>query len=249
MLPILQIGPLALPVFPLSLLIAVWAALGAGAWAARRQGLNGDRVYNAGVAGLIAGLLVARLAHVAAFWPAYRTQPLEIVGLNTRAFIWWPGLIAALLVAGWYCRRHGLPWAKMADDTALGALIAIGIAHVGAFLAGLGLGAPTHLPWGIRSWGVQRHPVQLYWAFASFAIAGALAWLLTRQARPGTAALVALAGYGSATWLLEPARADSLTMLEGLRTAQVLGLTAVVLALLLLRTHTKPSQDRAPHPR
>jgi phosphatidylglycerol---prolipoprotein diacylglyceryl transferase len=243
MLPVLQIGPLALPVYPLSLLVAVWAALAAGAWAARRQGLDGDHVYNAGLYGLIAAVVVARLAHVTAFWPAYRTHPVEIVGLNTRAFIWWPGLAAALLVVGWYCRRHGLPWTKIVDAGALGALIGIGIAHVGAFLAGQGLGAPTKLPWSIPIWGVPRHPFQLYGALASLAAAGVVAWILTRQKRPGTAALVALAAYGSALWLLEPARADSLTTLGGLRVAQLFGLAAVVLALLLLRARLNPAQD------
>jgi phosphatidylglycerol---prolipoprotein diacylglyceryl transferase len=245
MLPILQIGPLALPVYPLSLLLAVWAALAAGAWAARRQGLDGDHVYNAGTYSLVAAAIVARLAHVTAFWSAYRGKPLEIVGLNTRAFIWWPGLVAALVVTGWYCHRHRLPWAKMADAGALGALIGIGIAHLGAFLAGQGLGAPTLLPWGISTWGVPRHPFQLYGALASLATAGVVAWVLTRQKRPGAAALVALAGYGLALWLLEPARADSLTTVGGLRVSQLGGLAAVVLALWVLHVRLSPSQDKA----
>jgi prolipoprotein diacylglyceryltransferase len=243
MLPVLQIGPLALPVFPLSLLIAIWAALAAGAWAARRQGLDGDHVYNAGVCGLVAAVVVARLAHVIAFWPAYRAEPIEIVGFNTRAFIWWPGLVAGLAAAGWYCHYHRLPWAKMIDAGALGALLGMSIAHLGAFLAGLGLGAPTHLPWGIPIWGVSRHPFQLYGALASLITAALVASTLTRQEQPGTAALVALIGYGLTLWLLEPARADSLTTTSGLRVAQLLGLAAMVLGLLALRARHGPSQD------
>jgi phosphatidylglycerol---prolipoprotein diacylglyceryl transferase len=243
MLPVLQIGPAALPVYPLSILLAVWAALAAGAWAARRASIDGDHAYNAGMFGLIAAVGLARLAHVIAFWPAYRLQPVEIVGLNTRAFLWWPGLAAALLVAGWYCHRHRLPWAAMADAGALGALVGIGIAHLGAFLAGQDLGAPTHLPWGISTWGLPRHPFQLYSALASLATAGVVAWLVTRQGRRGTAALGALAGYGTALWLLEPARANSLTVLGGLRVAQLLGLGAMILALLLLRARLNAPQD------
>jgi phosphatidylglycerol:prolipoprotein diacylglycerol transferase len=246
MLPVLQIGPLALPVYPLALLIAAWAALAAGAWAARRRGLDGDHVYNAGMYGLLAAVLVARLAHVVAFWTAYRAQLLEILGLNTRAFIWWPGLAAGLLVAGWYCHRHRLPWATMADAGALGALVGIGIAHLGAFLAGQDLGAPTRLPWGISVWGVSRHPFQLYGAVASFAAAALVAWLVTRQERPGTPALVALGGYGLSLWLLEPARADSPTMWGGLRYLQMLGLATLVVALLLLRARSRTPSDAKP---
>jgi len=246
MLPVLQIGPLTLPTYPLSLLLAIWAALAAGEWAARRQGIAGDHIYNAGLYGIIAALVVARLAHVIIFWPAYRTQPLEIVGFNTRALIWWPGLVAALLVAGWYIHRHRLPWAKVADAGALGALVGITIACLGAFLAGRGLGAPTRLPWGISTWDVPRHPFQLYWMLATATTAGLVAWVLSRQKQPGAAALVALVGYGLALLLIEPARADSLTTTGGLRVAQLVGLAAVILALWRLRTRLKPSPDELP---
>jgi hypothetical protein len=66
---------------------------------------------------------------------------------------------------------------------------------------------------------------------------------VTRQGRRGTAALGALAGYGTALWLLEPARANSLTVLGGLRVAQLLGLAAMILALLLLRARLNAPQD------
>lgn len=246
MLPVLLIGPLALPVYPLSVLLAIWTALAVGAWAARRQGIAGDHIYNAGLCGIIAAVVVARLSHVITFWPAYRTQTLEIVGFNTRALVWWPGLVAALAVAGWYIRRHRLPWANVVDAGALGALVGMSIACLGAFLSGRGLGAPTGLPWGITTWDVPRHPFQLYWMLAILATAGLVAWVLNRQKEPGAAALAALTGYGMAVLLIEPARADSLTMAGGLRVAQLLGLAAVILALWRLRTRLKPSPDKMP---
>jgi phosphatidylglycerol---prolipoprotein diacylglyceryl transferase len=247
MLPVLQLGPLALPIYPLSLLLATWAALAAGGWAARRQGIAGDHIYNAGLYGIIAAVVVSRLAHVIAYWPAYRAQPLEIVGFNTRALIWWPGLLAALVVAGWYIRRHRLPWAKVVDAGALGALVGMSIACLGAFLSGRGLGAPTGLPWGITTWDVPRHPFQLYWMLAILAAVGLVAWVLSRRKEPGAAALAALAGYGLAMLLIEPARADSLTITGGLRVAQLLGLAAVILALWRLRSRSKPLPDEVPH--
>jgi phosphatidylglycerol:prolipoprotein diacylglycerol transferase len=246
MLPVLQIGPLALPTYPLSLLLAIWAALAVGAGAARRQGLAGDHVYNAGFYGLIAAVVVGRLAHVAAFWSAYRTQPLEIVGFNTRAFLWWPGLMAALVMAGWYIRRHRLQWVRMVDAGALGVLIGISIASLGAFLTGRGLGAPTKLPWGISTWDLPRHPFQLYWMLAALAAAALVAWGLTRQRKPGAAALVALVACGFAALLIEPARADSLTTAGGFRLAQLLGLTAAILALWGLRKRSEPAPEETP---
>lgn len=246
MLPILQLGPLALPIYPLSLLLAIWATLAVGAWAARRLGVAGDHIYNAGLYSLIVAAVVARLAHVAAFWSAYRTQPVEIVGFNVRAFLWWPGLAAALIMVGWYIRRHRLPWVMVADAGSLGALVGIGIACLGAFLAGRGLGSPTELPWGISTWDLPRHPFQLYEALASLAAAALVAGLLTRQEQPGAASLVALAACGLAALLIEPARADSLTTLGGLRVIQLLGLAAVMLALWGLRRRSNPVLHESP---
>jgi len=235
MLPILQLGPLAIPTYPLALVLAVWAALAIGAWAAQRIGIDGDHVYNAGLYGLVAGLVAARLGHVIAYWDAYRRQLLEIFGFNTRAFLLGPGMVAALAVAGWYIYRHRLSLAKMLDAFAPGVLVGIAIAQVGALLAGLNPGAPADLPWAVNLWGVLRHPSQAYEALTALAVAGLTLWMIARGSRPAAAALVALCGYGLSRWLLEPFRAESATILGGLRLAQVLGLAAALIALWGLR--------------
>jgi phosphatidylglycerol:prolipoprotein diacylglycerol transferase len=234
-LPVLQLGPLALPVYPLSLLLALWAGLAVSAWAARQMGLDGDHIYNAGLYGLVAGLLVGRLAHVVAYWPAYRTQPAEIVGLNSRAFLLWPGVIAFLVIALWYVHRHRLPWKLMLDASAPGALAGLAVAALGALLAGRALGAAATLPWSVMFWGVARHPSQIYEAIAALIVAGLSAAAIVKRAAPGTAALIALLGYGLSRWLLEPFRAESTVTPGGLRLAQVAGMVAVIGALWALR--------------
>ncbi len=245
MLPTLSLGPFSLPTYPLALLLAGWIALEVGARAARRLGLEGDRViapdhiYNAGLYGLVAGFVVARFGHVIAYWPAYRTQPSEIFGLNTRAFLLGPGIVGALVVIGWYVYRHRLPVATMLDAFAPGLLAGVAMAQVGALLDGRSLGAPTNLPWALNLWGVMRHPSQIYEALVALTVLLAI-WLLLRRCTPaGMIAWVALLGYGLSRWLLEPFRAESATILGGLRTAQVLGLTAALVALMAMRArHT-----------
>lgn len=235
MLPILQIGPLALPTYPLALLIAFWTALEISSRIARRAGLDGDHLYNAGLYGALALIVAGRLAHVVAFWPAYRVQPAEIIGLNTQAFLWGPGAIVGLCVAAYYIYRHKLPWASVWDAAAASALVGLLIVELGAFLAGNNIGAAAELPWAVELWGVRRHPVQLYAALGFALAAAATAWAVRRGLRPGLAGWVALLGWGVTTWLVEPFRADSATILGGLRTAQVIGWAAVIAALWVLR--------------
>ncbi len=248
MLPVLQIGPLSLPTYPLALLLAGWIALEVGARVARRLGVDGDHVYNAGLYGLVAGVVAARLGHVIAYWPAYRSQPLEIFGFNTGAFMLWPGVIAALAVAGWYIYRRRLSFAKMLDAIAPGLLTGVSVAMIGALLAGRAYGAPTDLPWAVHLWGVTRHPSQAYEAFAALAVAGLTLRMIRQGSRSGAAALIALAGYGLSRWLLEPFRAAEVSplILGGLRAAQVWGLAVALGALAGLRALARSLQQPDP---
>lgn len=235
MLPILQIGPLSLPTYPLALLSAFWIALEVSGRIARRAGLDGDHLYNAGLYGVLALIVAGRGAHVIAFWPAYRVQPGEIIGLNTQAFLWGPGAIVGLCVAAWYVYRHKLPWAQVLDAAAVGALVGLIIAHGAALLAGNAVGAPAELPWAVELWGVRRHPVQLYAALGAALTVAATLWAVRRGLRGGTAAGIGLLGWGLTTWLTEPFRAESATILGGLRSAQIIGWGAALLALWMLR--------------
>ena len=144
-------------------------------------------------------------------------------------------MIAALAVAGWYVYRHRLPLVKVLDAIAPGVLVGIAIADVAALLTGrnAGLPAPQGVPWAVSLWGVPRHPVQIYEALAALAVAALALWMIARGSRPGAAALVALCGYGLSRWLLEPFRAPeaSVTVLGGLRLAQVVGLAVALIAL------------------
>lgn len=248
MYPILQLGPLSLPTYPLALLLAGWLALEIGARLARRSGMDGDHVYNAGLYGLVAGVVAARFGHVIAYWPAYRTQPMEIFGFNTQAFLLAPGLAAALIVAGWYVYRRRLPLAALLDACAPGLLAGVAVGAIGALLAGRAYGAPADLPWSVNLWGVARHPSQAYEALAALLVAILAGRMTAARSTPGAAALVALAGYGLCRWLLEPFRAAEVSpaILGGLRAAQVWGLVVALSALYGLRAIARPSAQRQP---
>ncbi len=243
MLPVLQLGPLALQTDLLLLLIAGWAGLATGARVAPHLGVDGDHIYNAGLYAFLAAIVAGRLGHVVAFWPAYRLEPLVIIGINARAFLLWPAVLAALAVFVAYVARQHLPWPRVLDAGAAGALLALAIADLANLAAGRALGAPASVPWAISIFGVRRHPSQLYEMLATLAVLPAVLWVLKRAYVPGRVAWVAILGYGLVRWLLEPFREQSATLLGGLRTAQVLGLVLILLALwaLLPRSGGEPS--------
>lgn len=235
MFPTIPIGPLRLQTYGLFLLMAYWAGLWLAARLAPGRGVERDHVYNAGFYALIAGLVAARLGHGVAFFQVYRNDPLQILSLSPGALLLLPGLLGALLVLAWYTWRHRLPWRGLADALAAGALLALAVAAVGAFLAGQRLGTLSQLPWAVELFGVRRHPTALVEALA---LAGLLILVLgldRREARPaGWLALVSAFGYATITLFIAPWYAEGVVVGEGWRLAQLLALGVVAVSGWLL---------------
>lgn len=242
MFPTIPIGPLRLQTYGLVLLLAYTAGLWLAARRARRQGIDSDHVYNAGLYALLVGIVVARLGHAVAYLEVYRVDPLQIISLSPGAFIPWAGALGAAVMVAVYLRRHCLPIVVMLDVFAPGVILALAIASLGAFLAGRDLGAVSSLPWAVELFGVRRHPVALYQGAALLALLGLLLQADAKYAlRPGQLALLALFGYATIRLFLEPLRAEGTLVGDGWRLAQVLALAAVVISGWLLG---KTASDR-----
>ncbi|MDP7571656.1 MAG: prolipoprotein diacylglyceryl transferase, partial [Myxococcota bacterium] len=84
------------------------------------------------------------------------------------------GLIGAILVGAWGCRRHGVPVKIFMDCCAVSTAVGQAMGRVGCFLVGDDYGKVTDVPWGVAfPQGMPPtndlvHPTQLY----------EMAWLL-----------------------------------------------------------------------
>lgn len=234
MLPVVQIGGLAVQTPGLVMLIAAWVVLWLAAREARRLGLDDDAVYNAGFVTLVVGLLSARMIYILLHLPAYLANPADILSLDLGSFAPLPGAAVGLLAGAVFVARRHLPWALLVD--ALAPALAAGLAlwSIAALLGGTSYGRPADLPWAITLWGARRHPTQIYEFLAALAILAVLWWMRRRQAYPGRVFLLFVALYGGARLFLEAFRADSWLLPGGLRGAQVLGLVAIAVALTIM---------------
>ncbi len=234
MLPTLSIGSIALPTYPLSLLIAVWVGMGLAAGRARRLGLDGDHVYNAGLYGLIAGVLGARLWFVLSHWENYVPNPTQALSLSRSALAAEEGLIVAGLVILIYLQRYNLPLGAFFDALAPGLALALAVGHVGAFLGGVGLGAPSSLPWTIDIGGTARHPAQLYIAGATLIILAIVWHARDWRAWAGFQFWLLVALYSLARLLLEIFIARPTLIGDGFLAVQVTALGGIILALAVM---------------
>jgi phosphatidylglycerol:prolipoprotein diacylglycerol transferase len=235
MFPVLQLGPVAIPVSPLALLIGVWVALELAEREAARLNLSPDAVYRLAVVGLAAGLLGARLAYVARFWNAYALDLWGVFSLNAAALAPADGALIGVTAALVYGARRQLPLRVTLDALAPGLAamaVAVAVAHVSS---GDAFGAAARLPWSVFLWDEYRHPSQLYELIAALGVLG-IVWRVRAYAPYSGFNFLLVAALSAATRLfLEAFRGDSLLLGGGWRAAQLWGLLIVVACLVAAR--------------
>lgn len=233
MLPLLSLGPLVLPTYPLLLLVAFWAGLKLAARQAGKWGLESDHIYNAGLYGFLGGLVGARLWFVISYWDIYLPDLTQAFSLSRSALSPGGGIVIGTLIILIYLRRYEAPLGVFLEAIAPGLALAIAIGQAGAFLGGEGLGAPSSAPWAIVLAGVLRHPVQLYEAAVALLILGILLGISYRP-WPGFRFWLLLSLYGAGRLILEIFRAQPPMMAEGYLINQVVSLTTIVISLTIM---------------
>lgn len=237
MLPVLQIGPLALQLPGLLLLLSLWLGLSLAERFSPRCGVSAGVLYNLVFAALLAGVLGARLSYILQYPEAFVANPRSVFSLNPGLLDPWgaiAGALLALLILGQH--YHLGFWPTLDALTPLFAVLAIGLALTN-FSSGAGFGAPTSLPWGIELWGARRHPTQLYETLAALVILVIL-W-------PGRPAIQSWAAgkyfltfillSALARLVLEAFHGDSRLVFGGFRLVQVLAWIVIAASLWQLK--------------
>ena len=154
------------------------------------------------------------------------------------------GLIAAVVVALFYLRRHKLPLWTTTDVFAPGIALGHVVGRLGCLMAGCCFGKPTSVPWAVTfrdpaamanvgtPLGVPLHPTQLYEAGAEALI---LVFLLAFERRgrpfPGRTFWSYMLLYGVSRFVIEFYRGDSRGMVfDVLSTSQFVSVILVPLS-------------------
>ncbi|MGE0456556.1 MAG: prolipoprotein diacylglyceryl transferase [Vicinamibacteria bacterium] len=258
-----SLGPFTLHTYGVLLALAFVLGLFVAARLARRSGLDGERVTDLAVYVLIAGLLGAKAALLIVEFPYYSKNPGELFSILQSGGVFYGGLIAALPVAWWYARRHGLPGWQAADALAPAVVLGQSVGRLGCFAAGCCYGKPSSLPWSVtfkdayaaRAVGtpvdVPLHPVQLYESALTLLIFFGLLALFGRKRFDGQVTLAYVLLYSVARFSLEFVRGDAVrgTVLGGLlSTSQFIAVVLALGALALWPWVARTQRIAAPAP-
>ena len=219
----IDIGPLSIHMYGITLLVAIVFAIGLTGLRWTRRGGDWDLVLRATVWGVAAGIVGARLYHVVT---SYDQLPDEWYGPFA---VWegglgiWGGVLFGCIAGGIVVWRSGQSVALFADCVAPALLLAQGIGRWGNWWNQELYGKPTDLPWGldidpenlVDPYQLQLpppdtfHPIFLYefvYDLVGVAVLLLVGWLL-RVRPPGLFALY-VAWYTLGRLLEEQLRID-----------------------------------------
>lgn len=116
-------------------------------------------------------------------------DPLWALRIDQGGMSFHGGVIGGMLVALWYCRRHGLRAMPHLDLAALWVPVPLGVVRVANFINGELWGRAAEVPWAVvfprDPLALARHPSQLYEAL----LEGLVLWLLLRWKHRWTPAM------------------------------------------------------------
>lgn len=116
----IDIGPLALGVGHVLLLVSLLLATLVGWWLGRRHQVNPEKLI---FRLLLAALLGARLAFVVRYFEHYQGAPWRVIDIRDGGFSAWGGLLAAGLLGAWYLWRQTAMRRALAGGMAAGLLV------------------------------------------------------------------------------------------------------------------------------
>lgn len=256
MLPFVQVGPLTLRTPGLALLAGFWIGLEISSRFGRRRGICDDVVYNVGFWVVLGAVLAARFVYVLLNLGVY--TGIEPLGRGLLAVIApvpgnenpIAGVLVGIGIFIYLARRNGVDLLTLLD--AFVPTIALMAAAIGLsnLFGGDLYGIEANIPWSIELWGAERHPTQLYLFGAGLLILASQMWLEYRSdsdLEPGAVFQIGMLALGAALLLIEPFRADSPVILDGIRLWQVIALGVMLLSLsgFVVRSPRKPVAEKA----
>jgi len=215
---------------------------------ARARGLDGQRVMDLGIWIIISALVGAKLLLLVVDFKQFSGNPRDLLSLARSGGVFYGGLIAAVVVALLYLRRHKLPLWTTTDVFAPGIALGHVVGRLGCLMAGCCFGRPASVPWAITfrdpaafanvgtTLNVPLHPTQLYEAGAEALI---LVFLLAFERRgrpfPGRTFWSYMLLYGISRFIIEFYRGDNRGMVfDVLSTSQFVSIILVPLAIVML---------------
>ncbi len=245
-----DLGPLTFRYY--GLMIALGVLIGVEMGRARWETMGGeaDDVIEVAKWAVPAGLIGARIYHVATDWKRYQGRWFDAFKIWEGGLGIPGGLVLGVAVGVWVARSRGLNVTRLADAVIPGIPVAQAIGRLGNWFNQEIYGRPSDLPWAVEIDNPSSefegfstfHPVFLYEGLLNLTIAAALIYADRRKwLKPGAMLPLWIAMYGIARFIVEGMRTDEASLIAGIRVNHwVSGAAVVIGGLWFLAIQRRP---------
>lgn len=243
----IHIGPLQLRAY--GLMIALGVIIGVRIWGKRMTliGVGGPEEAAAIATWAVpAGVIGARLYHVATEWDRFSGQLFDIVKIWKGGLGIPGGILLGAIIAVVVAKKRNIDIGQMLWAVAPAIPVAQAIGRLGNWWNQELFGQPTTLPWALKidaekipdgyAPGTLFHPTFLYEATWNLALAGVLIIVGRRMmtSRPGRLMALYVGGYGLGRFWVEGLRIDPAKSGGGLRLNQWVAMAMMAGCLIYL---------------
>jgi phosphatidylglycerol---prolipoprotein diacylglyceryl transferase len=225
----IDLGPFQIHMYGLTLLVAIAICIWITGHRYVNRGGDWDLIFRCAVWGVGAGIVGARLYHLATSWNEVPDQWWGPFAIWKGGLGVWGGITLGCIVGAIVAKRAGANVAVLADCLAPGLLVAQGIGRIGNWWNQELYGKATDLPWGLEIDTAHRpfssitqgtyHPTFLYELIWDLFAAALLVFVIERRYHPRPPSLFALyiAIYSFGRFWVELVRIDPANHILGLR--------------------------------
>ena len=257
----IELGPLSIHFYGLTLLAAIAAAVAIGGIRWTRRGGDWDLIFRVAVWGVASGIVGARLYHVLTSWNELPDEWWGPFAIWKGGLGVWGGIGLGVVVGAIVAKRSGADLAKLADCVAPALLVAQGVGRFGNWWNQELYGNATDLPWGLEISPENRpidliesntfHPTFLYEALWCFAAAGILLLIERRfRIRPGGLFALYVLVYSIGRFWIEMLRVDPSHEWGGVRlNVYVAGLAIILSAAFFSWWQKRWNRGAGPPPK
>lgn len=266
---VLQLGPLDIHYYALCIMLGVVIA----AWMTKiryqRRGGNPDRVWDALVIIIPAGIIGGRAYHVLTDYDKYfcsSCNPLQAFNVMGGGLGIWGAVTLGAICVWLYFRYKGESFAVFADAAAPGIVLAQAIGRLGNWFNQELYGRPTTLPWGLEIYSRVNdagqidmlggtstgqviavvQPTFLYELIWNVLVCVALLLIDRKyQLTHGRVFALYVAGYTAGRFVVELLRSDSATLIFGLRVNTIVSAVVFLAAIVYFVTISRRVQAAA----
>jgi phosphatidylglycerol:prolipoprotein diacylglycerol transferase len=206
-----EYGPLTVYSYGFFVALGYFTAIYLGLYLGKKNGFDTHKAMECCFYLVVASLVGGRALYVIKYWRDFSGNWQEIFMFWHGGSIFFGGLIAGMVVAIWYIRKHRIPLWKGFDIAAVVIALGVSIGRIGCFLEGCCYGTITQVPWAVTfpSLAGPRHPTQIYSSLYTFLIFLILWFLWSRRKRDGETFITGMFLYAICRFLEEFVRAGS----------------------------------------